>query len=334
MGADELSAERGRGLVAGAAAIVAVLLIVIGAIWSSSIDQDDTGGKPAITQRGVTQAPQERGSNSNSGNKRQSKGAPAEKREQDEQRKKAREELEDDRDEVNGLASIDNNADVFMGTALISALALVLLLLPALHLYRATKARDPGEAPIVGFLAVYGPIALGLGTVIRAFAFQDASADFVGQQFASYAVAADEARDLQTGGLFIFFQALTLSGLLALAFWLIKGVWDAAKIGLLPKPYAVLGMALPLLTLIATPLALPIGAFWMLAFGLLLLRRWPGGVPPAWEAGRSIPWPPRGQSPEQDRQELGGERNGDVKVVGPGVGGDGDGPPKKRKRRS
>ena len=140
------------------------------------------------------------------------------------------------------------------------------------------------------------------------------------------------------------------SGALAFAFWLIKGVWDASKIGLLPKPYAVLGMALPLLTLIATPIAPPIALFWMLALGLLLLRRWPSGIPPAWEAGRAIPWPPRGRVPTVPEPEAGGERNGNVKAVGPGVieageageddaegQGEPDRPPqprRKRKRRS
>lgn len=307
MSASERDAERSRGRQAGIAALLAVLLIAVALIWTSQFDPDDTGGKPVIAQK---QQPVTAHS--------KSQDAPLTAKEK-EAKEKAKQDFEDDKDEANALASIDNHVLVFVGAALLNAVAFLLLLFPARALFLATKAREPREASIVGFLAVYGPIALCVGTLIRALALKYASADFVDQQFANYPAAADEAANLKEGGAFVFFQALTLSGLLAFAFWLIKGVWDASKVGLLPKPYAVLGMALPLLTLIATPLALPIAVFWMVALGLLFLGRWPSGIPPAWEAGRAIPWPARGARIVPVESEAGGERNGDVVLVDPGA---------------
>src|SRR5207244_10969693 len=32
-------------------------------------------------------------------------------------------------------------------------------------------------------------------------------------------------------------------------------------------------------------------AFWLVGAGILLQRRWPGGDPPAWDAGEARPWP-------------------------------------------
>jgi hypothetical protein len=32
-------------------------------------------------------------------------------------------------------------------------------------------------------------------------------------------------------------------------------------------------------------------ALWLAAVGFLLMGRWPGGDPPAWEQGVAIPWP-------------------------------------------
>jgi hypothetical protein len=327
MSASALAAERRRGRIAGIATIATILLLVSGAVWSGKIDQDDTGGKPVVTQQRPAAIP-------HAANDVKAK-------------QKAADDLKDDRDEVNGMASIDNHSGPFLGAALLLSLALALLSLPAHALYRATRARSPGEPSIIGFAAIYGPIALGLGTLIRALALKHASADFVDQQFTTFAAAADEARDSQQGAAFFLYQGLWVSGALAFVFWLIKGVWDAQKVGLLPKTFAVLGMALPLLMLIATPIAPPIALFWILALGLLLLRRWPGRIPPAWEEGRSIPWPTRAKIPDAATEpEVGGERNGEVKAVGPGVnqaeaddGADQSGepagqPPRKRKRRN
>ena len=324
MSAEQLDAERRRGRIAGIAALVAVPLIVASAIWSSKIDQDDTGGKPVIAQPNATGL--------HAGSNAQAK-------------QKADDQLRDDRDETNALASIDNHIAAFIGSAALNALALLLLFLPAHALYRATRSRNPSEPAIVGVMAVYGPIAIGVAFLIRAFALKHASADFVDQQFTTYAAAADEAHDSQTGTVFMLFEGIAISGLLAFVFWLIKGVWDAQRVGLLPKAYAILGMALPILALIATPIAPPIAMFWMLALGLLLIGRWPGGIPPAWAAGNSTPWPTRSELAARPKAEpeVGGERNGNVKAVGPGVSAAGESrakrtrsdpqPRKKRKRR-
>ena len=129
---------------------VSILLIVAGAIWSSQIDQNDTGGKPVIAQQQVTAH----------GKSRQAPLTAKQKKDQ----QKAKQDLADDRDEVNGLASIDNNLATFFGAALLNAIAFALLAFPMRALYRATKSRHPNEASVIGFLAVYGPLALGIGT--------------------------------------------------------------------------------------------------------------------------------------------------------------------------
>jgi hypothetical protein len=35
----------------------------------------------------------------------------------------------------------------------------------------------------------------------------------------------------------------------------------------------------------------PIVVFWLLALAALFARRWPQGMPPAWETGTAVPWP-------------------------------------------
>jgi hypothetical protein len=43
----------------------------------------------------------------------------------------------------------------------------------------------------------------------------------------------------------------------------------------------------------------PIVVFWLLAVALLFARRWPQGMPPAWETGRAEPWPSSTEVAEQ-----------------------------------
>jgi hypothetical protein len=43
----------------------------------------------------------------------------------------------------------------------------------------------------------------------------------------------------------------------------------------------------------------PIVVFWLLALALLFARRWPPGMPPAWETGRAEPWPSSTEVAEQ-----------------------------------
>src|SRR5215208_6708123 len=43
----------------------------------------------------------------------------------------------------------------------------------------------------------------------------------------------------------------------------------------------------------------PIIVFWLLALAVLFARRWPQGMPPAWETGRAEPWPSAAEVAEQ-----------------------------------
>ena len=67
----------------------------------------------------------------------------------------------------------------------------------------------------------------------------------------------------------------------------------ARRVGLLSPFMGILGViAGALLVLqLAPQIATIIVAFWLGALGLLYLGRWPGGRGPAWESGRSEPWP-------------------------------------------
>ena len=140
---------------------------------------------------------------------------------------------------------------------------------------------------------------------------------------------------MQTGALLRFPAILGLViGMIYIPLW-------AMRVGLLTRFMASFGMALGV-SLIILPFAQLAVVFWFGVLGLVMLGRWIGGRPAAWDEGRAIPWQPRGQDPPQDPgpvegsgRELGGEA---PESPGDDPGSDdqngaGGSSPRKRKRR-
>jgi hypothetical protein len=299
MSPDQIADERRRGKFAGVAMIVAVALLLGGTFWSSSIDSRYEG-KPPIARPNEKPRPDI------------PRGATAAQRR--DAKKKVDDEFSDDRDRVESLATAERTSNELVSIGFIRGLGLLLLLAPAFHLFRAVEARDRKGSRLLGFAAVYGPIGLVVGSLIYTFALRSAASEFAGMSFATFTAAGQEAEDLQEGAGFQVAQVAALTGVIAFIFWLVKANYDAYKLGLFPRSFAILGMGLPLVFFILTPLAF----LWLLAVGLLFLGFWPRGLPAAWTEGRAVPWPKR-EPPLREPAEVGGERNGVVEAVGPGV---------------
>jgi hypothetical protein len=235
-----------------------------------------------------------------------------------------------------GLRFLDRHSTELVGASVLRAVALVLVVAATVHLYRATKARRPEEPSVVFVMGVYGPLAWALGTVLVAVVLAINSASFVDRQYQTIGAADDAFRTAQLVGLVAF------SGLLAFAFWLVKGSLDAMRIGLLSRSMGVIGVVLGP-ALVVTPFGALLLPVWLLALGALFLGRWPRGLPPAWESGQAMPWPSTRDrlEPAAEGPALGGGRNGEVEPVGPGVqtpaqpgaGAAAGGSRRKRKRR-
>jgi hypothetical protein len=250
-----------------------------------------------------------------------------------------------DRPEDNAPAELrffDSHATELIASSLLRAVALVLLMYVALHLFRATRARNPSVTPVVAVVAVFGPLALAVASLAHDIYLAVASSDFSGREVQSVA----SAEDLTDGSFVQVSLGLSLAGTLALAFWFVIGSLNAMRVGLLTRFMGILGIIIGVSFVLG--FALPVMVLWLIALGLLLIGRWPGGLPPAWEVGEAVPWPSRQQLAAQegddspDAAQAGGSRNGEVEPVGPGVRktepqqqgevGPSD-PPRKRKRR-
>jgi hypothetical protein len=216
------------------------------------------------------------------------------------------------------LRYFDDHGGEYLASSILQAFGILLLAVVAVHLYRAAKARNPDQQPVVLVVGVYGPAAFAASTLLRAIVYMVIAGDFADR--APQAQTERAADDLLDTPVLDVANILGLTGVLALGFWLVKGSLDAMRIGLLTRFMGVLGIALgPALILGFGLVVLPL---WLIALGVLFMGRWPRGTPPAWTTGRAVPWPSGAEArqgsplPEEDAD---GGRNGEVDAIGPGV---------------
>jgi hypothetical protein len=193
------------------------------------------------------------------------------------------------------LLSIDEQSGGYLASAVLSALAGLLLVGVFLYLFRATLARGGGVPSWFVYLVVAAPILFAVSTIAGAFEAIDLGDEFANGEGAIRGdEGADRARDL--GGTTAVLVAIATAGTVGLAFLFVMLPLRARRIGLLTPFMGILGViAGALVVFQLTGISSVIQAFWLGALGLLFLGRWPGGRGPAWESGRAEPWPTAAQ---------------------------------------
>ncbi len=261
----------------------------------------------------------------------------------------------------------DVEGQLLLGAA-VSGLGLILVAILLTFVYKA--ALDRSERVRKGFLylAGLGAVFLAAAGIITSTAYIDAADEFAAAEQertaespASEAEAdeqEEEANDRAFDAIREAPGAALGSGLGAggtLAFVIAffnTGLWGM-RTGLFTRFWGSLGMASSFLYVFATffggqPLLI-IVQVWFMAMGLMLAGLWVGARPPAWGAGRAIPWPRPGEPPEEDADPSLVEGEGREITPGSGAtdapdldGAQGDAmeppdppgePPRKRKRR-
>lgn len=206
--------------------------------------------------------------------------------------------VEGDTSEVNDvLAVADRETADFMVAAVLQGVGIVLTIGPLYYLFRAIRHRRP-ELPHVALgLIVAGPILAAAIRIIRQLDLINVAHDFV----AMGGGTADEAETFVTETTASGLAEASFGANLALGLAVVLVSLYAMRTGLLSRFMGILGIVIGALYL------LPIGAggggfiqvFWLVALGLLLLDRWPGGRGPAWRSGEATPWPGAAQQREE-----------------------------------
>jgi hypothetical protein len=192
------------------------------------------------------------------------------------------------------LLSIDEQSGSYLASAVLSALAGLLLVGVFLYLFRATLARGGGVPSWFIYLVIGAPVVYALSTVAGAFEAIELGEDFAGGQPIRGEAGEDRARDL--GGTSALLVALATAGTVGVAFLFVMLPLRARRVGLLTPFMGILGViAGALVVFQLTGISSVIQAFWLGALGALFLGWWPGGRGPAWETGRAEPWPSAAQ---------------------------------------
>ncbi|MGX6449849.1 hypothetical protein ACVU7I_17560, partial [Patulibacter sp. S7RM1-6] len=192
----------------------------------------------------------------------------------------------------------DHATTIVLATAL-SGLAMLFAAPVLWGLLRASWRRRPSFPRFFLWAPVVGAILFAIGTTVAMAYGASKMGDFAAlpaaqQTNAAASDALNATRDL--GALSI----ASVFGQMFVAVGLGAAALSAMNTGLLTRVMGVIGVLLAILIVVPLiPRQEFLRAFWFLALGAVLLGRWPGGRPAAWEAGEARPWPSRAQQLEE-----------------------------------
>ena len=186
-----------------------------------------------------------------------------------------------------GLVTENKRLALDLIGAFLSALGSLALAWTLWYLWGCTRAREPNVKPtFVGFLAIAGGVIAAVSAVGSATASGIAAHRFVTQGLQTY----PEANALLHKVWVVVPNVTVYLGALFIAISLVMVSLNAMRVGLLTRFLGYLGIIAGILTIIPIVPIPIVEAYYLLALAYLFSGRWPSGVPPTWESGRTEPW--------------------------------------------
>jgi uncharacterized membrane protein len=233
-----------------------------------------------------------------------------------------------------GLEEAHEKVGTVWASGVLSVVGFLLLVLPMVYLFRAVQARsDRVRSQLIG-IVVLGPLLLGISAILLAGGTQEAANNYLNGnpkstltpkeaneecageekeadkgQFAEEFEAAGGKTSMQVcegqkheedkasnaikdASTVSFAQFFGIAGGLAMVIALFYTCLWAMRVGLLTRFWGALGMVVGIATLVGIP---PFMLLWFVFLGVLLVGKFPGGKPAAWDEGEAIPWQTPGQ---------------------------------------
>jgi hypothetical protein len=213
-------------------------------------------------------------------------------------------------DNAEALRKINDDSGTLVLLYVMRAVAAALLAIPLVYLFQAALARsDKMRGQLIG-LTVAGPLFLAAFSIFTGLSLHDAAPDFVARSAAHHLGTGDHADKvaqhvIDDSSLRGLVAGFFIGGTLGFAFAMAYTCLHAMRVGLLPRFWGALGVALGVVSVF--PQFFQFTLLWMLYLGVLFAGRMPGGRPPAWAAGEAIPWPTPG---EKMAEQMSGEDEG------------------------
>ena len=201
------------------------------------------------------------------------------------------------------LTEIEDRSSEFVLSGVLQAASFVLLVVPVLYLFRASRYRRPRLSPTAGVLLVVGAVTLAVMTVLQQFKLLEIARDFFPFEIPenvselsgdAYAEAVDPdkaAEERIRDDLGAAIPGFIAGGTLALAFAVVMISVNAMRVGLLSRFMGVLGIGIGVMLVIPFGVQPILQLAWLGSVAAIFLDHWPGGRGPAWETGEAIPWP-------------------------------------------
>ena len=228
------------------------------------------------------------------------------------------------------LTRFDEESGTMLLGTILQAAGMVLVIAPLFYLFQAAAARSDTVRPALVGITVAGPLFLAVGTILQWVAFDHAASEFASTG-GGLGVPVGEYADglIKDQGVYDASQGFTFAGTLGFVVAVAYTALHAMRTGLLTRFWGTLGMALGVSLLFLGFVGVLV---FIIALGILFAGWWPGGRPPAWEAGEAIPWQrPGEQAPDTGPPET---IEGSAEPVEPqSAEPQSRPPPRKRKRR-
>lgn len=194
------------------------------------------------------------------------------------------------------LRYIGDHPALFIAGPVLTAIGALLAFFVLAYLFKAARARNPSMNQFPLIAAAVGAVAYAVGSAVVGITRVTAGAGLAADALNKDAVDALKGGAVMLGTLVQLIGAFGLG----LAFVLIG--LNAMRVGLLSRFMGVLAMIVGATFILPLDQQGIIRSFWLFAVGFLIARRWPRGMPPAWETGTAVPWPssrpPRGAKAE------------------------------------
>jgi hypothetical protein len=185
--------------------------------------------------------------------------------------------------------------------ALLIAAGVLLFMAPLVYLFRAAAARNEGMKRNLIGLAIAGPIFLAASQIMLFLGFDSVAGPF-NENLGGGTDANEAAKDaLSDEPLLSLSLGTQLAGLVSTGIAMLYGALSAMRVGLLTRFLGTMGMALAVAYLFLAEVSY---AVWALTISPLIAGWWFAERPPAWAAGKAVPWPVPGQAPPDEPEQL------------------------------
>lgn len=197
---------------------------------------------------------------------------------------------EDGTDRERLLDLADPGGEQLLGACL-RALGLLCIIGFALFFYRAIRARSPDQRRWVPGIGIAAFVLLATTTVLSYVEINDVAKEFVDAGAQTDARAEQLLDDAEDSAILRFTSIASIVFTLLFGLWVSLTSYEGMRIGILTRFLGIFGIGAGV-TGVANILAVSTALFlgWLVSLSLLALGWWPGGRPPAWSAGRAVPW--------------------------------------------